>query len=195
MNGARPAEHVHALAIRRATAADASMLSAFAAAAFREAFAAQNTPEDMDRYVASAFGPERQAAEIADAAADVLLVESAEGPRRAPLLGYAHLILSAAPGCVAGPAPIELKRFYVASSAHGRGVARVLMAATLEAARGRSARTLWLGVWEHNARAIAFYRKHGFERVGEQRFVLGTDVQTDWVMSRPLDRLPDPAPG
>lgn len=176
-----------AFAIRRATPVDARRLSAFAATAFREAFAAQNAPEDMERYVGGAFGPERQATEIADAGADVLLVEPAGAAADAPLLGYAHLVSGPAPACVAGAAPLELKRFYVASAAHGRGVAPALMTATLDAARARSARTLWLGVWERNARAIAFYRKHSFERVGEQRFVLGSDVQTDWVMARALD--------
>ena len=50
------------------------------------------------------------------------------------------------------------------------------------AARGR--RTVWLGVWEHNARAIAFYRRWGFTDVGSQPFQLGADLQTDRVMSR-----------
>lgn len=174
-------------AIRRATPVDARRLSAFAATAFREAFAAQNTPEDMERYVAGAFGPERQAMEIADAGADVLLVEPAGAAADAPLLGYAHLVSRPAPACVPGTGPLELKRFYVASAVHGRGVAQALMAATLDAARARGAATLWLGVWEHNVRAIAFYRRQAFERVGEQRVVLGSDVQTDWVMARPLD--------
>jgi ribosomal protein S18 acetylase RimI-like enzyme len=43
---------------------------------------------------------------------------------------------------------------------------------------------VWLAVWEHNARAIRFYEKHGFTQVGEQPFTLGRDVQTDWLMSR-----------
>jgi ribosomal protein S18 acetylase RimI-like enzyme len=172
--------------IRRATRADAARLSEFAAAAFHEAFAAQNTAEDMASYVAGAFSPERQAAEISDPFADVLLVEPAAASATSALLGYAHLALTSAPACVTGLEPIELKRFYVASAAHGRGVARELMEATLEAARSRGARTLWLGVWERNARAIAFYGKHSFRRVGEQSFVLGTDVQTDWVMARSL---------
>lgn len=175
------------IVVRRGTAADAARLSEFAAAAFRDAFAAQNTAEDMASYVAGAFSTERQAAEIADPSSDVLLVEPAGTTETNALLGYAHLALTSAPACVTGDAPIELKRFYVASAAHGRGVARELMRATLQAARSRGARTLWLGVWEHNARAIAFYGKHAFRRVGEQSFVLGADVQTDWVMALALD--------
>jgi ribosomal protein S18 acetylase RimI-like enzyme len=79
-----------------------------------------------------------------------------------------------------------LWRFYVDRSRHGQGIASQLMAAVEAAAMERGARTLWLGVWERNPRAVAFYRKYGFERVGEHAFVLGADAQTDWVLARPL---------
>lgn len=178
----------HEPVFRRATADDAARLAAFGATAFREAFAAQNTAADMAAYLAKAFGPDIQRAEIADPGGTVLLAEAATGEAAPALpLAYSHLVAGATPACVTGPAPCELKRFYVASAAHGRGLAQRLMTATLDAARERGARTLWLGVWEHNARAIAFYRKCGFERAGEQRFVLGSDVQTDWIMARGID--------
>ena len=77
-------------------------------------------------------------------------------------------------------------RFYVDRPLHGTGLARRLMDAVLEAARSRAKRTLWLGVWERNARAQAFYRKAGFMDVGAQTFRLGRDVQTDRVMTRPV---------
>ena len=60
------------------------------------------------------------------------------------------------------------------------------MDAVLEAARARGAEILWLGVWERNPRAAAFYRKYGFERIGEQTFILGADRQTDWIFVRSL---------
>jgi ribosomal protein S18 acetylase RimI-like enzyme len=184
MDARRAHGNTSALAIRRATTADAEQLSAFAAAVFRAAFAAQNTPEDMDAYVAGAFSPARQAAEIAAPSADVLLLEAADALPDAALRGYAHLAITPPPACVTGPAPIELKRFYIAGSEHGRGAAAALMGAVLAAAGARDARTLWLGVFESNARAIAFYRRHGFGRAGEQTFLLGSDVQRDWVMAR-----------
>jgi ribosomal protein S18 acetylase RimI-like enzyme len=87
---------------------------------------------------------------------------------------------------VAGTAPIELWRFYVDRPLQGRGVARVLMDALLEAAHARGAETIWLGVWERNPRAQAFYGKCGFLDVGQQEFRLGSDRQIDRVMSRRL---------
>ena len=172
--------------IRLARVADAERLSAFAAAAFRETFAAENTPEDIARYVADAFTPQCQAAEIVDPASTVLLAERPTPRGEAELQGYAQLFLGPTPDAVRGAQPIELKRLYVARASQGQGVAQALMDEALDAARVRGAGTVWLGVWERNPRAFAFYRKVGFERVGEHTFVLGSDVQTDWVLARSL---------
>jgi hypothetical protein len=81
---------------------------------------------------------------------------------------------------------VELARFYVDSPFHGQGVARKLMDAVVaEATRGEAA-TLWLGVWERNARAIGFYTKSGFRDVGSHPFQLGGDLQRDRLMVRDL---------
>ena len=175
--------------VRPATLADASRLSELAASTFRETFAHANTPDDMARYVAEAFTPERQAAEITDPAGIVLVAESRADTDAddAALVGYAHLVAGPAPAVVQGPAPLELKRLYVGRAWHGQGVAQALMDAALDAARAHGARTLWLGVWERNPRAVAFYGKYGFARVGEHTFVLGDDAQTDWLLARRLD--------
>ena len=177
--------------IRHAAVQDAAGLSSFAAGVFRETFAAQNDPADVERYLAEAFSAERQAVEIADPDGVILLAEGADESARTCLIGYAHLVGGAAPAAVTGPQPLELKRLYVGRRWHGRGVAQALMDAALVAARLRGAKTLWLGVWERNPRAAAFYAKYGFARVGEHTFVLGTDVQTDWILARPLG---DPQP-
>jgi ribosomal protein S18 acetylase RimI-like enzyme len=81
---------------------------------------------------------------------------------------------------------IEIERFYVAHEWHGRGIAQQLMACATEAAIRADAATLWLAVWERNPRAMAFYRKSGFVDVGSRLFLLGSDRQTDRVMSRLL---------
>jgi GNAT superfamily N-acetyltransferase len=168
-----------AVAIRPATRADAATLSAFAQRCFHDAFAADNRAEDMAAYEAATFSPERQAAEIADPAVRVLLAH-VDGA----LAGYAQVVASGAPRAVSGPAPVELRRFYVARDWHGRGVADQLMDAVLATARTLGAATLWLGVWDRNARAIAYYRRRGFTDVGSYVFVLGSDRQTDRLMAR-----------
>jgi tRNA (guanine37-N1)-methyltransferase len=81
---------------------------------------------------------------------------------------------------------IELSKFYTRAAAHGTGVAPPLMAATLEAASTSGARSAWLGVNEENARAIRFYQKHGFAKVGRKHFNVGGRIEDDWVLERPL---------
>jgi len=170
------------ISVRTAAATDAGCLAAFAERTFREAFAAQNRPEDVRAYVSHAYTESLQRREIVDPAVDTLLAE-VDGM----LVGFAQLRTGNAPACVDTQRSIELWRFYIDSPWQGRGVAQALMSTVETAARHREARVLWLGVWERNARARAFYRKCGFVNVGAQKFVLGTEVQTDDVMARSLN--------
>jgi diamine N-acetyltransferase len=173
--------------IRPASISDAPALSRLGIATFSETFGVENAPENLARYLAEAFTPEQQAAEIADPAGVVLLAEHTGETGEAELVGYAHLVHGPAPPAVTGAVPWELKRLYVARAWHGRRVAQSLMDGTIAAARARGAQTLWLGVWERNPRAVAFYAKYGFARVGEHTFLLGADPQTDWLLARRVD--------
>lgn len=169
------------LQIRRATVGDAAALAEFGARTFFETFAKDNTAEDMRLHLESAWGPPLQRAEILDERIDTLLACDSGA-----LAGFAQLRTGHAPAGIATVQPVELLRFYVDKPWQGQGVARHLMEAVEAQARARGARELWLGVWERNERAQAFYRKHGFRRVGTQIFVVGTDPQTDHVMLREL---------
>lgn len=79
---------------------------------------------------------------------------------------------------------MELWRFYLAQEWQGQGLAQTLMQRVDEEAHRTGAQTLWLGVWEHNERAKAFYRKCGFVDVGAHVFMVGTDAQTDRILVR-----------
>jgi diamine N-acetyltransferase len=168
--------------IRPAGVPDAPWLAALAERTFRETYSPHNTPENMERYVAEHFAPALQAAELADPALMTLVAEVA-----GQAAGYTQLGHGAAPACVTRAAPLEVIRFYVDRPWHGQGLAQTLMRAAAEHARAAGARTLWLGVWERNPRAIAFYKKVGFVEVGTHTFVLGADHQRDLVLARPLD--------
>jgi GNAT superfamily N-acetyltransferase len=162
-------------------ATDAAALAELAARTFRETFAANTPPEDMALYLANAYGTPQQRAELADPDITTLLVEADR-----QLAGYAQLRTGVAPKCVTGELPVELWRFYVAQSWHGCGVAQALMQSVELEAHRRGARTLWLGVWERNARAKAFYQKSGFSDAGSHVFMVGTDAQTDRILVRSL---------
>lgn len=170
------------LRIRVATPADAPLIASLGTETFVKSFGAQNTPENLAKHLAKAFGEEIQRRELADPAITYLIADQ-EG-RTA---GYAQVREGDAPECVTDPAPVEVRRFYVVEDFHGTGIAQALMAACANEARRRGGRTLWLGVWDQNPRAIRFYTKFGYADVGSQTFLLGDDPQRDRVLSLSLE--------
>lgn len=188
------------LFVRPAAVEDAGALAALAARLFTATFAADNTADDLKEYCNGAFSYERQADEIGDPARiTLLLCRSSDAPEdpvparggdshHHDLLGYAMLRVGATEECVeSSPAPVELQRFYIDASLHGTGAAQMLMDAALSAAQAAGGATFWLGVWERNYRALAFYqRKCGFTQVGSHVFQLGSDSQTDMILARDI---------
>jgi ribosomal protein S18 acetylase RimI-like enzyme len=168
--------------VRRGTAADTAALARIARETFVDAFGADNGPEDMAVYVSKVFGEAQQSRELADP--DIVTLVAGEDAQLATgngqLIAYAQLRRT--PGSPHGE--VELARFYVRRAHHGQGLAQTLMSAVVDEARALGGTRLWLGVWERNARAIAFYRKCGFVEVGAQPFLLGNDLQRDLVMQR-----------
>src|ERR1051325_6765664 len=169
------------LIIRRGTLEDAGLLSELGARTFSETFAVDNTPEDLAAYLATWFNVAQQTAELEDPGSTFLI---AEVDGRAA--GYAKLHDDEAADGVEGANPVELVRLYVSRDWLGRGLGEQLMRACIDTARQARHETIWLGVWERNARAQAFYRKWNFHTVGEHMFQLGSDLQSDLAMERPL---------
>jgi ribosomal protein S18 acetylase RimI-like enzyme len=163
--------------IRVATPADAATLAAISLKTFIDTFAPHNTAADMESYTSVAFGEAKQRSEI-EAEGTITLLGEEDGD----VIAYAQI--RSTPEAPHGD--VEIARFYVDQTHHGRGIAQILMDAVETHAHNLGGTRLWLGVWEHNLRAIAFYRKRGFVQRGAQPFLLGTDLQTDWVMNRPL---------
>lgn len=167
--------------LRRATPSDATALAALAERTFRDTFEAQNDPADMALHCRTTYGEALQRAELLDARRVTLVCET-EGR----LVAFAQLRWEAAPVALPTQRPGEIQRFYLDQAWHGRGLAQELMRACLETLAQGGADLAWLGVWESNPRALAFYRKTGFEVAGHHVFPLGTDLQRDLIMARPL---------
>jgi GNAT superfamily N-acetyltransferase len=167
--------------IRNALPQDKEMLAKLGAKTFSDSFARDNTPQNMAAYLAGAFGPGKQAKELADTNSRYLIAES-----DATVVGYARLQFGPAHGDVGGGQPVEIARLYARKAWIGKGVGKRLMEACLETARKAGCDRIWLGVWEKNRQAIAFYEKWGFGKVGEKVFQLGDDPQRDWLMVKHL---------
>ncbi|MFT7688817.1 MAG: ribosomal protein S18 acetylase RimI-like enzyme [Candidatus Azotimanducaceae bacterium] len=167
--------------IRKAELADARFLSLFAESTFRDTFSSENTSEDMNLHCRKYFSEEIQKEEILNTNRATLLsiVED-------KLVGYTQLHWGEFPSCVPANFPGEIQRLYIDSPWHGRGVAQDLMNAAIAEMINRGSDAVCLGVWENNPRAISFYEKLGFKKCGSKVFQLGTDPQTDIIMTRSL---------
>jgi ribosomal protein S18 acetylase RimI-like enzyme len=165
--------------VRRASIEDAKLLAELGARTFDETFAKDNPPEDMAAYLADSFSVGRLTEELTDPLS-VFFIAEVEGSAA----GYAKIHAGEVAGGVEGERPIELVRLYASREWLGRGVGQALMRRCIDEAREMGFRTIWLGVWERNDRARAFYRKWNFHEVGEHIFQLGSDLQRDIVMQR-----------
>ena len=169
------------ITLRRAIESDARALAELGRRTFEETFAPDNTPEDMHDYVSKTYGEAHQLKEIRDPTRRIEIAWLGDSA-----IGYLHLRIGEIDPSVKTERPIELLRIYVDSNWHGKGVAGKLMQRSLEIASCEGFKSIWLGVWEHNLRAQKFYRKFGFEIVGNHIFRLGKSEQNDAIMSLSL---------
>ena len=172
--------------IRTATTDDAGRLAELAAVTFPLACPPGSPPEDIAAHLANTLSPDNFRAYLADPAVTVLVMD-ADGELR----GYSLLVARPAEdpdvAAVLTELPCtELSKCYVHPDHHGLGAAAELMHASIGSAAAAGARGLWLGVNSQNARAIRFYEKSGFRRVGTKSFKLGSTVENDFVMERGL---------
>jgi ribosomal protein S18 acetylase RimI-like enzyme len=164
--------------IRAASSNDVAALSLIGSATFLESFAGILAGDAIVRHCSGQNSAERYQ-DYFSAGAKAWLGEAAIG--KAPV-GFALLTMPDLP--CAGDGDIELKRIYTLSRFHGSGLGTALMESAIDEAKGFD--RLLLGVYRDNPRAIAFYRKHGFELAGERRFEVGGTFYDDIVLARKL---------
>lgn len=167
--------------IRPAGLADAGILADLGARTFCETFQSICSSEDLAAYVAATYGEARQRAELADPARPGMVLEVDGVPA-----GFVQLRLGHREPGVRGLRPVELQRIYVLRAHHGTGLGAALMEASVNQARDWRADVLWLGVWEHNDRALAFYARSGFREAGEHVFMIGRQVDRDLILVKDL---------
>lgn len=167
--------------ITPATLPDAPSLRDLMEQTFVDTYAQYNTPENMHQYVASHFKLAQVEQELRDEKAQYLLMKHNER-----LIGFAKLVKDHSAEGLEGQKAVELERIYVARVYHGQKLGTKIMQACLDWSKNAGFETIWLGVWEQNLKALAFYEKMGFQRFGEHVFVLGTEAQNDFLMKKEL---------
>ena len=169
------------LTIREATIDDAILIADISQLTFRHTFSADNTPEDMDMFLSQQFTKGKLMLEVGRPELQFLLAYAGN-----EIAGYVKLREAKAPEGLGVTNALEIARLYAMPAMIGKGVGKLLMQASITAAKDAGKEAVWLGVWEKNRRAIDFYQRWGFEKFGEVDFLLGTDMQRDWLMKKKL---------
>lgn len=171
--------------IRQATIQDLETLKAVAQQTFAETFSNSNSKEDMQKYIDEHFTNQQLTQELkAKGSFFYLAFDDAQ-----QCVGYLKLNTGEAQSEDEDPNALEIERIYVCQSFHGRGVGQMLFNFAYDLFSTQRYSYLWLGVWEHNKRAIRFYERNGFRVYGEHVFVLGNDAQRDLLMRLDSKRL------
>jgi diamine N-acetyltransferase len=167
--------------IRYATQQDAELIADISQQTFYDSFIADNSEEDMQKFLTEQFTKGRLMLEVGAPENTFLLAFIGD-----EIAGYVKLREGKQPLALQNSNAIEIARIYCTSSCIGKGVGKELMQKSIDIAKEKHKEIVWLGVWEKNKRAIDFYTKWGFEKFGEQDFLLGNDLQNDWLMKKEL---------
>ena len=170
-----------AIEIRMAGREDATLIATMSRKTFYDTFAEQNTKEDMDIFMNEVFTQEALEKESEDPSNIFLLAYDG-----GQAIGYVRMREGEKPDEFGEASAMEIARIYVEVSAIGKGAGAALMQASIDTAKELEYEWIWLGVWEKNDRAIRFYTQWGFEQFGLHDFILGHDIQTDWLMKKRL---------
>lgn len=160
---------------RDANPADAPALRALFAESFVETFGHLYRPADLQEFLET-NSMAKWERNLSDAQVAIRIAE-AEGE----LAGFVELAPKQLPYETSAPA-IELRRLYLRSSAHGRGIADELMRWALREATARGAQEIVLSVYVDNHRARRFYERYGFETVGKYDFMVGSHADEDLIL-------------
>lgn len=167
--------------IVRVTPDQIDLLQDISRKTFFEAFKEENTAENMAKYLEEGFALDRLTKELNNPESEFYFATDG-----AQIGGYMKLNTGQAQTEMKSHNSLEVERIYVLPSFWGKRVGQHLIDVAIARAKCKKVDFVWLGVWEHNDRALSFYRKNGFSEFDKHKFMLGDDEQTDLMMKLPL---------
>ncbi len=167
--------------IRQINLVDLPLLQRLGKQTFQETFANQNSEADMQAYLVEKFSTEQLTQELNNPHMTFYFAEIA-----GQAVGYLKLNFAQAQTELQDQSAVEIERIYVLADYHSKGVGKALFQHALLIAKQHNADYIWLGVWEHNHKALRFYEKNGFVAFDRHIFRLGSDEQVDIMMKKVL---------
>jgi len=168
--------------LRKVTPDDVRRLQEISRQTFSEAFSEENSEENMQQYFQENLSVEKLTGELRDECSEFYFAMLDDR-----VIGYLKINFGLSQTDLKDESALEIERIYVKQECQDNGVGQLLYEKAKEIARGKNAEYIWLGVWEHNLKAINFYRKNGFVAFDKHVFRLGNDEQTDLMMKLPLN--------
>lgn len=156
------------------------LISSISRDTFEETFKTSNNPEDMAQYLSEELNEQKMKEELEDMYNLFFIAWVNDTPA-----GYAK-VSTATKADAPHAGAMEIERIYVLQQYQAQKIGAQLMQHCIDAAIEKGCPGIWLGVWEHNQKAISFYERWGFEPYGTHVFRLGTDDQTDILMKKAL---------
>jgi len=144
---------------------------------FSETFSGSNSKENMDKYLNENLSIEKLSEELNNESSYFFFIK--DGERN---IGYLKLNMGPAQTDIKDVNSLEIERIYVIKEYQGKKVGQQLYEKSIQVAKEKSLKYIWLGVWQENPKAIQFYTKNGFEVFDKHVFVLGDEKQTDLMM-------------
>jgi ribosomal protein S18 acetylase RimI-like enzyme len=159
---------------------EAELIAIISRETFYDTYAAENTAANMAKFLTQQFSKAMLMEEVG-APGNHFFLAYKEGE----VAGYLKL-KEATHSQIIGAQAIEISRIYVCKPFIGKSVGKALLVTAIAFAKEHAKDCIWLIAWKENKRALEFYQKNGFEIFAESTFVLGDDLQSDWVLKRSI---------
>ncbi|MFD2872816.1 GNAT family N-acetyltransferase [Mucilaginibacter ximonensis] len=169
------------LQIQKVKIGEVEQLRDISVSTFTETFASVNSAQNMANYLANNLSKQKLADELNTTGSEFYFAILNQ-----QIIGYLKINTGKAQTELKEANSLEIERIYISKEYHGKKAGQFLYESAVQIAAEKSADYIWLGVWEHNRRAISFYRKNGFVEFDKHSFMLGDDEQTDIMMRKAL---------
>jgi len=170
------------ITIKKCTLEDLQVLQEISYETFNETFKDQNSPENMKTYLERAFNSKQLEKELKNSSSQFFFVYF-----HGEVAGYLKVNMNDAQSEDMGEDSLEIERIYLKKQFQKHGLGKYLFNQAVEVATEHNAKKVWLGVWEKNENAIAFYEKMGFIQTGTHSFYMGDEEQNDFIMTKTIN--------